>query len=132
MTPEERAAHSAKSKQFGMSYLDDDQFNQQFKPKLDDIIKSNEDIKADVKISKNAKPGSGRPGFTDRLTEQDNESDVVKGNVDINKVVQNNDPNKSAPLIGVEDKVGRPPEKIKQKNKMTDTAPKVTDDKGER
>jgi hypothetical protein len=103
MSPEERAAHSAKSRQFGMSYLDDEQFNQQFTPKLDDIVKSNEEIKEEVKISKNAKPGSGRPGFSDRLTEQDNESDVIKGNVDINKVVQNNDPNKSAPLIGIDE-----------------------------
>ena len=54
MTPEERAAHSEKSKQFGMSYLDDEMFNQQFTPKLDDIVKSNEDIKEEVKISKNA------------------------------------------------------------------------------
>ena len=126
MTPEERAAHSAKSKQFGMSYLDDDQFNKQFKPKLDDIIKSNEDIKADVKISKNAKPGSGRPGFTDRLTEQDNESNIVKGNVDINKVVKNNDPNQSPVTIGAEDTVAEKGFKEKPK---TDTGTKVTDNK---
>ena len=126
MSPQERAAHSAKSRQFGMSYLDDDQFNQQFKPKLDDIIKSNEDIKADVKISKNAKPGSGRPGFSDSLTEQDNESDVVKGNVDINKVVKNNDPNQSPVTIGAEDTVAEKGFKEKPK---TDTETKITDDK---
>ena len=45
-----------------MSYLDDEMFNQQFKPNLDNIVKSNEDIKEEVKISKNAKPGSGLPG----------------------------------------------------------------------
>ena len=38
-------------------------------------------------------PGSGRPsGFKDRLTEEGNESKVVKGSVDINKVVANNLP----------------------------------------
>ena len=89
-----------------MSYLDDEQFNQQFTPKLDDIVKSNEDIKEEVKISKlQLKKEEGLPGSrggkksvkTDRVTEQDNESDVVKDNVDINKVTrQNNDPNKSA------------------------------------
>ena len=113
MTPEERAAHREKSKQFGMSYLDDEQFNKQFTPRLDDIVKSNEDIKEEVKISKNANPGSGLSGSrggkkssqTDRLTETDNESDVVQGNVDINKVVQNNDPNKSPVTIGAEDTV---------------------------
>jgi len=130
MSPEERAAHSAKSKQFGMSYLDDEMFNQQFTPKLDDIVKSNEDIKEEVKISKNAAPGSGLQGSrggkkslqTDRLTEQDNESDVVQGNVDINKVVQNNDPNKSPVTIGAEDTVAEKGFKEKPK---TDTGTKV-------
>ena len=126
MTPEERrSSQTKKSKQFGMSYLDDEMFNQQFKPNLDNIVKSNEDIKEEVKISKNAKPGSGLPGSrggknvqTDRLTETDNESDVVKGNVDINKVVQNNDPNKSPVTIGAEDTVAEKGPKEKPK---TDT-----------
>jgi hypothetical protein len=130
MSPEERAAHSAKSKQFGMSYLDDEMFNQQFTPKLDNIVKSNEDIKEEVKISKNAAPGSGLQGSrggkksvqTDRLTEQDNESDVVQGNVDINKVIQNNDPNKSPVTIGAEDTVAEKGFKEKPK---TDTGTKV-------
>ena len=129
MSPEERAAHKQKSMQFGMSYLDDDQFDQQFKPNLDNIVKSNEDIKEEVKISKNAKPGSGLPGSrggknvqTDRLTEQDNESDVVQGNVDIDKVVKNNDPNKSPVTIGGEDSVAEKGFKEKPK---TDTETKV-------
>ena len=133
MSPEERAAHSAKSKQFGMSYLDDEMFNQQFTPKLDDIVKSNEDIKEEVKISKNAAPGSGLQGSrggkksvqTDRLTEQDNESDVVQGNVDIDKVVQNNDPNKSPVTIGAEDTVA---EKGFREKPKTDTGTKVVTD----
>ena len=122
MSPEEREAHRQKSMQFGMSYLDDDQFNQQFKPNLDNIVKSNEDIKEEVKISKNAKPGSGRPGFEDRLTEQDNESEIVKGTVDIEKVVKNNDPNKSPVTVGADDTVA---EKGFREKPKTDTGTKV-------
>jgi len=95
---------------------------------------TNEEIKEEVKISKNAKPGSGLPGSrggknvqVDRLTEQDNESDVVKGNVDIEKVVKNNDPNKSPVTIGAEDTVA---EKSFKEKPKTDTETKVvTDDK---
>jgi len=130
MSPKEREAHRQKSMQFGTEgYLTDEMFNQQFTPKLDDIVKSNEDIKEEVKISKNAAPGSGLPGSrggknvqTDRLTEQDNESDVVQGNVDINKVVQNNDPNKSPVTVGAEDSVAEKGFKEKPK---TDTGTKV-------
>ena len=136
MSPEERKAHYEKSQRFGTEgYLTDEMFNQQFKPNLDNIVKSNEDIKEEVKISKNAAPGSGLSGSrggkksvqTDRLTEQDNESDVVQGNVDINKVVQNNDPNKSPVTIGAEDTVA---EKGFREKPKTDTGTKVeTDDK---
>ena len=132
MSPKEREAHKQKSMQFGMSYLDDEQFNEQFTPKLDDIVASNEDIKKEVNISKKAAPGSGLRGSrggkksvqTDRLTEEDNESDVVKGNVDINKVVQNNDndPNKSPDTIGAEDTVA---EKGFREKPKTDTGTKV-------
>ena len=59
------------------------------------------------------------------LTEQDNESDVVKGNVDINKVVQNNDPNKSPVTIGAEDTVA---EKGFREKPKTDTETKVVTD----
>ena len=83
---------------------------------------TNEEIKEEVKVTSKAKPGSGRPGFSDRLTEQDNESDVVKGNVDINKVVKNNDPNQSPVTIGAEDTVAEKGFKEKPK---TDTGTKV-------
>ena len=139
MSPEERKAHYEKSQRFGTEgYLTDEMFNQQFTPKLDNIIKSNEDIKEEVKISKNAKPGSGLQGSrggkksvqTDRLTETDNESDVVQGNVDINKVVKNNDPNKSAPLIGVDETTKVADKKVSKEDVTTDTGTKVvTDDK---
>jgi hypothetical protein len=131
MSPKEREAHRQKSMQFGTEgYLTDEMFNEQFTPKLDDIVKSNEEIKEEVKISKKAAPGSGLRGSrggrrniqTDRLTEQDNESDVVKGNVDINKVVQNNDPNKSPVTIGAEDTVA---EKGFREKPKTDTGTKV-------
>ena len=134
MSPKEREAHRQKSMQFGTEgYLTDEMFNQQFTPKLDDIVKSNEDIKEEVKISKNAAPGSGLQGSrggkksvqTDRLTEQDNESDVVQGNVDINKVVQNNDPNKSPVTVGAEDSVA---EKGFREKPKTDTETKVVTD----
>ena len=134
MSPKEREAHRQKSMQFGTEgYLTDEMFNQQFKPNLDNIVKSNEDIKEEVKISKNANPGSGSPGSrggkksvqTDRLTEQDNESDVVQGNVDINKLVKNNDPNKSPVTIGAEDTVAEKGFKEKPK---TDTGTKVVTD----
>ena len=133
MNPKEREAHRQKSMQFGTEgYLTDEMFNQQFKPNLDNIVKSNEDIKEEVKISKNANPGSGLPGSrggknvqTDRLTEQDNESNVVQGNVDIEKVVKNNDPNKSPVTIGAEDSVAE--KGFKEKTK-TDTGTKVVTD----
>lgn len=58
MSPEERAAHKSKSMQFGMSYLDDEMFDQQFgkidPTKLDEIVK-----KPRTTIPN---PGAGRPG----------------------------------------------------------------------
>ena len=87
---------------------------------------TNEEIKEEVKVTSKAKPGSGRPGFEDRLTEKDNESDVVQGNVDIDKVVKNNDPNKSPVTIGAEDTVA---EKGFREKPKTDTGTKVTNDK---
>jgi len=87
MTPKERAAHSAKSKQFGMSYLDDEQFTSQFKPRLDEIIAKKD--KPERKVVAQGKPGSGRVSFQDRLTEKENESDIASGVVDIDKVVKN-------------------------------------------
>ena len=60
MTPEEREAHRQKSMQFGSSYLDDEQFEEQFggfKPKPIE-----QKVAEDRKIIE-GKPGSGRPGF---------------------------------------------------------------------
>ena len=60
MSPKEREAHRRKSMQFGMSYLDDEQFNQQFgvvKPKPIE-----EKVAEDRKIVE-GRPGSGRPSF---------------------------------------------------------------------
>ena len=58
MSAEERAAHKSKTMQFGSSYLDDEQFNQQFgkvdPKKLDEIVK-----KPRTTI---VNPGAGRPG----------------------------------------------------------------------
>jgi|TARA_R100001463_G_scaffold25274_2_gene60028 hypothetical protein len=93
---------------------------------------TNEEIKEEVKISSKAKPGSGRVGVSrDRLTEQDNESEVVKGSVDINKLVKNNDPNTIPPKpIGAPDTVE---EKRGPKKPITNVASqeedKITDEK---
>lgn len=57
MTPKEREAHRQKSMQFGMSYLDDDQFNEQFgsfTPKLDEIVKQDSSQK---KLKRGVKRG---------------------------------------------------------------------------
>ena len=95
---------------------------------------TNEEIKEEVKVTSKANPGSGglpgsrgskKSGQTDRLTEQDNESDVVQGNVDINKLVKNNDPNKSPVTIGAEDTVA---EKGFREKPKTDTGTKVVTD----
>ena len=90
---------------------------------------TNEEIKEEVKVTSKANPGSGLSGSrggknvqADRLTEQDNESDVVQGNVDINKLVKNNDPNKSPVTIGAEDTVA---EKGFREKPKTDTGTKV-------
>jgi hypothetical protein len=59
MSPAERAAHKSKSMQFGMSYLDDEQFNQQFgkidPSKLDEIVKKPRDT-----IETVPNPGAGK------------------------------------------------------------------------
>ena len=99
MTPKERAAHSAKSKQFGMSYLNDEQFTDQFKPRLDEILAKKD--KPERKLVAKGKPGSGRVGFQDRLTEKENESDIASGVVDIDKVVKNVAPNPSGGDQGI-------------------------------
>ena len=127
MSPKEQEAHKRKSMQFGMSYLDDDQFEQQFgnfTPKLNEIV-SNDEIKNEVKVSSKPGPknprGMGNKNQNDRLTETQNESEVVKGSVDVNKVVKNNDPNLSAPLVGVKEEVQVAEQKGPEGNKTTVT-----------
>ena len=68
MSPEEREAHSRKSKMFGSSYLDSDQFNQQFgafKPK------PIEQKVAEDRVIIKGQPGSGRVGFGKKKTEEE-------------------------------------------------------------
>ncbi len=60
MSPKEREAHRQKSMQFGMSYLDDEMFNQQFKPKPIE-----EKVAEDKKIIA-GKRKSNRLGFQNR------------------------------------------------------------------
>ena len=117
MSPAEREAHKRKSMQFGSSYLDDEQFNEQFgnfKPKTP------EELNAGLKRPDTKRSGPRRFN-TDRLTETGNESEVVKGSVDIDKVVKNNDPNTPV-TIGAEDTVAEKGFKEKPK---TDTETKV-------
>jgi len=86
------------------------------------------------KIELTGKPGSGRPGIQDRLTEADNKSEVVKGNIDIEKVVKNNDPNIVAPdpmtptpvKIGADDTVA---EKRGPKEPITPATAPIDEDK---
>ncbi len=117
MSPAEREAHKRKSMQFGSSYLDDEQFNEQFgnfKPKTP------EELNAGIKRPDSRRPGPRRFN-TDRLTETGNESEVVKGSVDIDKVVKNNDPN--TPVTGaadtVEEKSFKDEVKVAKQEKIT-------------
>jgi len=78
MSPKEREAHRRKSMQFGMSYLDDEQFNQQFgvvKPKPIE-----EKVAEDRKIIK-GKPGSGRPSFNQTKTLKAEGDPLLQDNV---------------------------------------------------
>ena len=71
MSPEEREAHRRKSMQFGMSYLDDEQFNQQFKPRPIE-----EKVEEDKKIIA-GKRRSYRTGFESRAKELKAEGDPL-------------------------------------------------------
>jgi hypothetical protein len=71
MSPEEREAHRRKSMQFGMSYLDDEQFNQQFKPRpIEEKVEEDKKIKA-------GKKRSYRTGFESRSKELKAEGDPL-------------------------------------------------------
>tara|TARA_S200002703_G_scaffold158159_1_gene167797 strand:- start:10 stop:2178 length:2169 start_codon:yes stop_codon:yes gene_type:complete len=71
MSPKEREAHRRKSMQFGMSYLDDEQFNQQFKPRPIE-----EKVEEDKKIIA-GKRRSYRTGFENRAKELKAEGDPL-------------------------------------------------------
>jgi len=75
MSPKEREAHRRKSMQFGMSYLDDEQFNQQFKTKPIE-----EKVAEDRKIIE-GKPGSGRPSFNKSKTLKAEGDPLLQDNV---------------------------------------------------
>jgi len=78
MSPKEREAHRRKSMQFGMSYLDDEQFNQQFgkfKPKTIE-----EKVAEDRKIIE-GRPGSGRPSFNKSKTLKAEGDPLLQDNV---------------------------------------------------
>jgi hypothetical protein len=78
MSPKEREAHRRKSMQFGMSYLDDEQFNQQFgkfKPKSIE-----EKVAEDRKIIE-GRPGSGRPSFNKSKTLKAEGDPLLQDNV---------------------------------------------------
>ena len=69
MSPEERAAHKSKAMQFGMSYLDDEQFEQQFgkidPSKLDEIVKKPKDT-----IQTVPNPGAGNQRLSESKRDQ--------------------------------------------------------------
>ena len=71
MSPKEREAHNRKSMQFGMSYLDDEQFNQQFKPRPIE-----EKVEEDKKIIA-GKRRSYRTGFENRAKQLKAEGDPL-------------------------------------------------------
>ena len=97
MSPQERAAHTAKVREFGLEgYLDDDQFNQQFKvdpKKLDEIVKK--------RPTTVPNPAAGRPNLR---VEQKKKLDIattpgnvtILGNnevIDTSKIAENVIPN---------------------------------------
>ena len=70
MSPKEREAHFRKSQQFGSSYLDDDQFKEQF---TKFVPKPPEEFQPKT----SAKKGTGRPGFESRTKELKAEGDEL-------------------------------------------------------
>ena len=90
MSPEERAEFSRQNRLKATDVMsegvsDADLFGN-FKPKTP------EELNAGLKRPDTKRSGPRRFN-TDRLTETGNESEIVKGSVDIDKVVKNNDPN---------------------------------------
>jgi len=77
MSPKEREAHRRKSMQFGTSYLDDEQFNQQF-GKF--VPKPPEPIETKKSAAPKDGPGSGRDFFQNRAKELKAEGDELLQN----------------------------------------------------
>jgi len=87
MSPEERETFFKTNRIKAFDYMSEGLSDQDLFGKFVPKPPTPKEPKERVKVE--GKPGSGRPGFN-RLTEQDNESQIVKGDVDINKVVENN------------------------------------------
>jgi hypothetical protein len=127
MSPKERAefevAQRAKAfNYFGEGMTDKDMFGTD---KPNEIAPPKE-----VKPKITVKRKSNRLGFQDRLTEKENQSEVVQGDVDINKVVENNlAQNVSSPGEGgLLPQINKRPPETKIAKKQDQDAPK-TDEK---
>ena len=104
MSPKEREEFFRQNRLKATDYMSEGVTDQDLFGKFVPRPPKPKEPKEEIKLT--GKPGSGRPGIQDRLTEADNESEVVKGTVDIDKVVKNNDPNPIIPkMIGAEDTV---------------------------
>ena len=129
MTPEEREAHRQKSMQFGMSYLDDDQFNEQFgsfTPKLDEIVKQDTSQK---KLKRGVKRGQTEKNV-DVATQPDNTTEIGKSNViDTSKIAENAMP--SAEQFQRQDILPEDPDKVELANLDEQTDKKEEKGKGD-
>lgn len=129
MTPEEREAHRQKSMQFGMSYLDDDQFNEQFgsfTPKLDEIVKKDSSQK---KLKRGVKRGQTEKNV-DVATQPDNTTEIGKSNViDTSKIAENAMP--SAEQFQRQDILPEDPDKVELANLDEQTDKKEEKGKGD-
>jgi len=118
MSPKEREEFFRQNRLKATDYMSEGVTDQDLFGKFVPRPPKPKEPKEEIKLT--GKPGSGRPGIQDRLTEADNESEVVKGTVDIDKVVKNNDPNPIIPkVIGAEDTVA-------EKRGPTETVTPVT------
>ena len=119
MSPEERAEFSRQNRLKATDVMsegvsDADLFGN-FKPKTP------EELNAGLKRPDSKRPGPRRFN-TDRLTETGNESEIVKGSVEIDKVVKNNDPNTPVTVGGadtVEEKGFKDEVKVAKQEKIT-------------
>lgn len=125
MTPKEREAHFRKSQQFGSSYLDDDQFKEQF---TKFVPKPPEEFQPKT----SAKKGTGRPGFESRTKELKAEGDELladtnsTGDVgDLSKIQKNSIG--PVPPGAEEEEVVEVAEKPKEEKVTTETVEKADD-----